>query len=526
MKRLSTFFTLLLSVTICAFGEVTGAKSTSIYSVCEFGAKGDGKTINTNFIQTAIDTANKNGGGVVLFPAGQYVTGTIILKDYVTLRFDNGSTLLGSIDLTDYPANLGLVYLAKPYVWRAPLIYAEGVRYIGIEGTGIIDGRGSRKNFQPLPRELQRPGLIRFTDCRFINIKDVTLRNSACWTLHLRHCEDATIRNIVLNSNVNRNNDGIDIDGCRRLNITACNINTEDDAIVLKSFMRETVSDIVIANCVLSSSCSAIKIGTETVGDFKNISIANCAIYGSRGINLYSVDGANINNVTINNISMRNCKSVIQLRLGDRLRPYAMPENQHITTPGSLKNIMISHVQAIGVEDSQDFICGIPEHPLENIELSDFHISYYGNGTVAQAIREIPEQTRTYPKIGMFGDLPTYGFYIRHAKGVRLNNIRLDYLNPDMRPAIMFDDVNGIHVNDCTLKGSESDLPLISLNNVEDAVIRNSRFLEKCNTFVGVSGKSSQNIVLQGNILHNVKKTIQRDKGVKNNAVFETGTIL
>lgn len=525
MKRILFILVLLSVITFQMTGQESNVLLSNIYSVREYGAKGDGQAIDTKAIQAAIDKANANGGGVVLFPAGQYVSGSIILKDYVTLRFDYGSMLLGSLNLADYPDDLGLVYLANPYVWRGPLIYAEGARYIGIEGNGIIDGRGTRENFPPLPRELQRPGLVRFTGCKFVNVKDVTMRNSACWTFHLRHCEDVSVRNIILNSNVNRNNDGIDVDGGKRISIIGCNINSEDDAIVLKSFVREKVSDIVIADCVLTSTCSAIKIGTETVGDFENISISNCVIYGSRGIDLYSVDGSDVNNVTISNMSLRDSKSIIQLRLGNRLRPYAMPKDQHITTPGRIRNIMISNVQATGVQDSQDFICGIPGYPLENIELSDIHISYYGNGSMKQATREIPEETRTYPKIGMFGDLPAYGFYIRHAKGVRLNNVRFDYLNPDMRPALVLDDVAGLNISDCMLQGGNTPAPLIRLQNVRDAIIRDSRPLDGCNLFVGVSGKDSKDIILQNNVLRKVKKTVELGKEVKSDAVKEVGTI-
>ncbi|MCD8167492.1 MAG: glycosyl hydrolase family 28 protein, partial [Bacteroides sp.] len=502
-----------------------GANASGIYCVNDYGAKGDRQTSDTKAIQAAIDKANAEGGGVVFFPADRYVSGSIILKDYVTLRFGSGSILLGSLDLADYPADLGIVRLADPYVWRGPLIYAEGVRYIGIEGNGIIDGRGTRENFPPLPRELQRPGLVRFTDCQFVQVKDVTMRNSACWTFHLRHCRDVSVQNITLDSNTNRNNDGIDIDGGNRISIVGCTINSEDDAIVLKSFVREKVSDIVIADCILTSTCSAIKIGTETVGDFENITISNCVIYGSRGINLFSVDGADINNVTISNISMRNSKSAIQLRLGNRLRPYSMPKDQYITTPGRLRNILISHVQATGVQDSQDFMCGIPGYPLENIQLSDIRISYYGNGTMAQATREIPEETRLYPKLGMFGDLPAYGFYIRHAKGVRLHNVRFDHLNPDMRPALVLDDVAGLNISDCMLQGGSTPAPLIRLHNVRDGVIRDSRPLDGCNLFVGVSGKDAKDIILQNNVLRKVKKTVEPAKEVKSEAIKEVGTI-
>jgi polygalacturonase len=503
------------------------------YSVRGYGAQGDGKTNDTKAIQAAIDQAATEGGGVVLFPPGQYVSGSIILKNYVVLRFEAGSILLGSLDIKDYPEDLGVLGIGGDYVWKGPLIYAENARYIGIEGTGIIDGRGTRESFPPFPRTNQRPGLIRFKDCQFVTVRDVTMRNSACWTFHLRNCEDVVVRDIRLDSNVNRNNDGIDVDGGKRISITGCNINSEDDAIVLKSFNRETVSDIIISDCILTSTCSAIKIGTETVGDFSNISISNCAIYGSRGINLFSVDGADINNVTISNISMRDSKSAIQLRLGARMRPYALPKDQQLTRPGRVRNIMISNVQAVighgqtstGVDNSQNFISGIPDHHIENVCMSNIYISFYGNGTVKQAQREIPEEISTYPKIGMFGDLPAYGFFIRHVDGIKLHNVHLDVLNEDLRPAIVFDQVSGIDLYGCLLKGNQSGEPLIKLSNVNDVIIRDCRPDNKIRTFVGVSGKGSKGIILQNNILQKAKNMTELGKEVKSDVVKEVGTM-
>lgn len=505
----------------------------SVYLVTDYGAKGDGQTNDTKAIQATIDDAATKGGGVVSFPAGQYVSGSIILKDYIVLRFETGSILQGSLDIKDYPADLGIFYLASPYIWRGPLIYAENVRYIGIEGKGIIDGRGTRENFPPFPRENQRPGLIRFTNCKFVTVKDVTMRNPACWTFHLKNCEDVVVRDIHLNSNSNRNNDGIDVDGCRRISITGCNIDSEDDAIVLKSFAKETSSDIVISGCILTSTCSAIKIGTETVGNFENISINNCAIYGSRGINLFSVDGSDINNVTISNISMRNSKSAIQLRLGARLRPYGMAKDQQLTHAGKLRNIMITNVQAVigediagtGADNSQNFICGIPGHNIKNITLSNIHITIFGNGTKQQANREIPEEITAYPKSGMFGDLPAYGFYVRHVNGIMMNNIQLETLNPDLRPALIFDDVTEISILDCKLSGCDDTEPLIRLKDVKNATIQGIYPNGKIGNFVNVSGKTSKDIILKDNYLMKAAKAFELSKEVSNNAVKEINTI-
>lgn len=359
------------------------------------------------------------------------------------------------------------------------------------------------------------------------------MRNPACWTFHLLNCEDVVVRDIRLNSNANRNNDGIDVDGGKRILITGCNINSEDDAIVLKSFKRETISDIVISDCILTSTCSALKIGTETVGNFENIAISNCTIYGSRGINLFSVDGSNINNVTVSNISMRNSKSAIQIRLGARMRPYTMAKDELPVHAGKLRNVLISNIQAVigedvpstGMDNSQNFISGIPGFKIENVTLSNINITLFGNGEAKQARREIPEEITAYPKSGMFGDLPAYGFYVRHVDGIKMNNVKLEALNPDYRPALVFDDVSDVDVTECTLEGYKSSEPVISLINVENANFRNNTLKGGNDNFIGISGEKSKEIILKDNFLKNIKNTCKLSKEVRKEVVTEIGTI-
>ncbi len=497
-----------------------GKSPIGIYNVLDYGAKSDGLTLNTDYIQKTIDDAARHGGGIVTFPAGKYLSGSIVLKDFVVLRLEPGAVLLGSTNIKDYPADLGLIEMIPDVFFAGPLIYAENAQHIGIEGKGIIDGQGSRANFEPLPPTNLRPGLIRFRNCRFVTLDGVSLVNSARWTLHLRDCEDVSVRNIYLNSNVNRNNDGIDVDGCRRVKITGCQLNAEDDAIVLKSYKPGIIQDIVIANCILSSTCSALKIGTETVGAFRNICISNCVIFGSRGIDLYTVDGADVDNITISNITMRDCKSAIQLRLGARLTPYAIPKDQRPKQAGHLRNIMISNLLAMNVEESQDFISGIPGHDIENVVLSDIYISYKGGGTREQALREIPEEITKYPKIGMFGDLPSYGFFIRHVDGIRLRNIRLSVSEEDLRPAIVCNDVTNLEVAGSCFSGNENGEAVIRLNHVNGGILKENRVDGTAKTFFRVQG-NSRSIILKENLSGNVTTFLDADASIEKGQVKE-----
>jgi hypothetical protein len=173
------------------------------------------------------------------------------------------------------------------------------------------------------------------------------------------------------------------------------------------------------------------------------------------------------------------------------------------------------------VQDSQDFISGIPGRRIENVSLSDIYISYAGNGTRAQAQREIPEELKTYPKIGMFGDLPSYGFYVRHVAGIRLSNIRFDFISPDLRPALFFDDVSDVSVSGCLLEGAQAK-PLIQLNNVVGAYIHNNHAKGDVNVFVNVSGKESKDILLKDNRTGKTAKISETGKEVKGDVVKES----
>ncbi len=267
-------------------------------------------------------------------------------------------------------------------------------------GEGIIDGQGYAKYF-PRDNGVTRPSIIRFIRCKNVKIENITLKNSAAWVQHYVECEDLLIRGITVNSYSNKNNDGINIDGCQRVIITQCNINSEDDSIVLKSFTTTICKDIVISDCIISGLKSAIKTGTESLGGFENISISNCTIFGTRGISLLTVDGGILNNITISNISMRDSYGVIVMRLGDRMKGYSVPEKERPSTPGSLKNIMISNIQAIRVTESNEFICGIPDYPIEGVTMDNIRISYLGGGKKKDSGREIPEISDAYPKAKM-----------------------------------------------------------------------------------------------------------------------------
>jgi polygalacturonase len=419
------------ALTISAFG------AQKIYDVRDCGAKADGKTLCTSAIQKAIDQCSKDGGGTVYLAPGTFLSGTIYMKTGVTLRLDAGSTLLGSKDLKDYPPTVQAFRSYTDNYTDKSLIYAEKAERIAIIGSGTIDGQGG--SFKG-PYKV-RPYTIRFIECRNITVEDITLRNSPMWMQHYMACDDVRISGVTVRSRVNHNNDGINIDSCRRVVISDCNISSGDDAIVLKSTSARICRDVTVSNCVVSSRCNGLKMGTESNGGFKNIVMTGCAIYDTRlaGVALEIVDGGTMDRVVVSNITMDRIGAPIFLRLGNRARPFKKDTQK--PGIGAMRNITISNIEATGANPTGCAIAGLPEAAIENVTLSNLRLSFDGGGTKANATRTVPEKPGDYPEYSMFGRLPAYGLYCRHVKGLKLLNVQLQLAKPDQRHAVVFEDV-------------------------------------------------------------------------------------
>lgn len=447
------------------------------YNIIDFGAAGDETTMNTTYIQKAIDECHKNGGTVVV-PPGIFLTGTLILKNNVALEITHGAILKASPYVKDFPQTIPSYRSYSDNFVTQSLIYAEKADNISISGSGTIDGSGDAPDFA-VNRWLVRPYVIRFIQCTNIKIEGVRLINSPMWMQHYLACENLLISNIDVYNHGNRNNDGLDIDGCKNVVISNCIIDSDDDALCFKSTGPAICENITVTNCIVSSHCNNIKFGTETTGGFKNVSITNCVvkqsandsvIYGTRegqsGLALEIVDGGIMDGIVISNISIDSVEVPIFIRLGNRARKHT--ETAPEPEVGILKNIQISNVIARDAGVISSSITGIPGFYLDNINLSDITIISNGGGKSID-VNGIIENEDSYPSPYIFkSDLPSYGLYIRHAKNVTMRNINLIMDGKDERVALVLDDVINGQFRDLRTAGLGEQQTKVWLHNARE----------------------------------------------------------
>lgn len=474
-----------------AFAIVANAQQRRVYNVCDYGVFTDGKTLNTKSLQALIDRASGEGGGQLLFSAGDYLTGNLVLRSNVELHLKKGATILGSTNPYDY-GTLGSKDTGDPNNKsnnsELALILSAHSENIAITGEGTIDGQGLALalNIDSLhhigevidpnyntnrmrPNEPMRPKLFFISQCDNINIEGVALRNSACWGLTFDLCTNLNLLDLDIYNRAYWNNDGVDITDCQNVRIVGCNVDAADDGICLKSYHTNSCNDqIYISDCSIISSASAIKFGTASWGGFKNVTIERITVKDTyrSAIAIESVDGGDIDNIVVRDIEAYNTGNALFIRLGHRAGERV----------GTLKNIHISRLYAEVPFARADIdydlrgpalnyfhnihpapIAGISGHNIENVILEDIEIVYPGRATKSMAyvplsrLDQVNEKVKDYPEFSMFGELPSWGFYVRHVDGITMNNVTLRLKDSDYRPAFIFDGVANIEMKDINI---------------------------------------------------------------------------
>lgn len=486
----------------------------------DFGAVGDGRQLDTQAIQAALDRCSAQGGGTVLLEGGTFLSGTLNLRSRVTLKIEAGAILLGSTNVADYPHHIPKVRSYTDNYVKQSLLVGEDLENIALVGEGLIDGQGGsfvRNRERPYEN---RPYLIRLIRCRDVRVEGLRLQNSAMWMQHYLACERVTVRGIRVWNFSNANNDGIDLDGCRDCHVSQCVFESDDDGITLKSTLDLPTENVTISDCLARSHCNAIKLGTESNGGFKNITIANCvvtspratdAIYGKgrglSGISLEMVDGGRLERIAINNIVIQGVTVPLFLRLGDRARRFV--EDQTMPPIGTFRDVVINNIVATEVGRVGCSITGLPGHPIEDVLLSNLTFTFEGGGDPKRTRMVVPELPQKYPECTMFGELPAYGFYVRHAKGIRFSNVRLRTAERDGRHAMVLDDVEKLALDGFDATFAPGGASMLRLCDVRDALIRGCQPQAAGGTFLQLSGASSRRVRLLANDLSAVSRRVE-----------------
>ncbi len=509
----------LLSSPAAAAETDQPAKNT--WNVREFGAKGDARTFDTKAIQAAIDACHHGGGGAVYFPAGgEFLTGTIYLKDHVTLQVAANAKVLGSMNLTDYPNDTGLnPYYPEPI--DPCLIYAKGATNIAIAGDGIVVGRPGTR-FVPAPgatgRALrQRPMLIRLEDCKLIKITDISFGNCGSWCVHLKNSQDIFLRNVRID---NDRQDGFHIEGCQNVSISACHMVCGDDAIALTTSRPDRpVRNLTVTNCLMKSKWAGIRIGPLAKGNFENITVSNCVIHECQGggIKIGMFEGAEVRDCLFTNLAMDQVTAPISLFIATWPDIGSTQASPPMMPPGRIRNLQFRGIRAITMPtapgpypDANEgmFFHGYPRIPIENVILSDIHITFAGGGTRAGGRRRdiVDMDQIDYKKGGywtdhknLWGVPPAYGLYARHVKGLVLDRVNFELAAEDERSAVLFLDSPDISISQCKAACPSAGEAVVTAVNCTDIILSQVQPAAKAKVLLRLEGERSSGVTLIGN---------------------------
>ena len=420
-------------------------------TVTEHGAVPDGRTLNTEAIQKLIDKCGEAGGGTLIFPPGRYLTGGLVLCSNLTLHFENGATLLGSTNLDDYTLyNPSPVRFSEDHEGLRTLLFAHKVNNIRLCGKGTIDGQGPLIKRPPGVRA-SMPRNIWFAECEDVSVEDLHLRHSGFWMQHYLKCMRLRLHGLDVYNHGSCNNDGCDIDCCRDVTVSDCNIDSHDDALCLKSGNGRPTENVVVTNCITRTHCNHFKTGTDSNGGFRNITVSNLQMVpstvlesdpntggadwrGACGIALGCVDGGMLENISISHVQMDQVRVPFFIKLGDRGTPI---HGTDIRRPVQFaRGIRLAHITARRASATGGYIMGLPETPVCEVRMENCEFEFEGGGDDALAESTVPLKRDVYPSCDAFGSLPSYAIFMRDAEDVHLSGLTLRTMSPDTRPAL------------------------------------------------------------------------------------------
>jgi hypothetical protein len=498
------------------------------YNVRDFGAKGDGRTLDTDAVQAAIDACTRDRGGTVLVPAGVFVIGTIEMKSNVTLHIAHSGKLLGSADGRQYHAAEAIPLSGDSTLGdgNVGLIFAVDAQNIVIEGQGTIDGQGAQflsptRGVMP-PAGISgshRPYHLLFHRCKNLTVRDIFLFQSAFHSVRIIQSNYVQLEGLHIYNRTNRNNDGFHFVSCQNVHVSNCDVECQDDACALFGSCKF----VTVANCSFSTRWSVFRFGG---GEAENITVSNCLIYNTFGcpIKLRCGPGSRFENISFSNLIMRDVTGPISIGLGPQPRRPAQTPEANVTEtntsatqrekPGIVRNISFNGIRASVAKPVQlsdvPFVSaynpgeilscitlnGMDQGFLENISFHDVHVTFPGGGSAEQAaVREVPKVAGEYYEMGV---PPAYALFARNVRGLTLHNVRFEVATDELRPAAVFDHVTDAAINGFSLQGNERAESLLRFIETSDVLLSATRVLTPTAVFLQVEGAASKGITIDG----------------------------
>jgi polygalacturonase len=508
--------------------DVTAQREGRIaFNVKEYGAIGDGQSLDTSAIQSTIDACYAQGGGTVVVPAGTYVVGSLFLHSNITLFLDAGATLLGSENPADYPIVEGR-WEGKTQPTYAPLITGHNLDTIAVVGRGTIDGRGACwwRRFQDKTIQYPRPRLISFMHCANVLIEGITVTNSPSWTITPVWCDNVTIHKVtVKNPADSPNTDGINPDSCNHVHISDCYISVGDDCITIKSGVETDrpekllpCQNITITNCTMADGHGGVVIGSEMSGDVRNVVISNCVFIGTdRGIRLKSRRGRGgvVEDVRVINIVMTDVLCPFTMNLyyapgawGDMTIADKQPHPITDATP-QFRRIHVSHLTAREVQVAAAFLYGLAEMPLEDISLSDVSITMAVDAEAGYA--DMADDLELMRRAGLF---------VRNARWLRLHNVEV---SGQLGPALSIAASTNVEICGGTTRTPALGAPIVLMRDVGGAFVHGCHADADSGVFLRLEGARTRGIVLDGNHLAQAMQPLVAATDVDPDAVHANG---
>ncbi len=462
-------FTVFSLVAGLAVAFPSGAGAAATFNVKDYGAKGDGKAVDSPAIDKAIAAASAANGGVVEIPSGTYLARSIHLKSNITINLQAGSKIIASGSGMDAPE-------PNPYDdyqdfghshFRNALMWGENVENIAFTGTGTIDGNNKLETGENIPAGIADK-MISLKICKNVSFADLTLRQAGHFALIANGCNGLKLNRVKIFTNDDR--DGINFINSSNVELADSRVEASDDAVAFKSdyalgktFVSE--NNIVRDTTILSTENNAVQFGSETCGSFRNIQFRNLNITGASkaGLGMVTMDGAIIENISFTDIKLSKTGSPIFLHVGKRSRCPGSPP------AGRIRNITYKNITGTNLTAPKDIpgdpeyastISGRTDSPIENITFDNVKFSVPGGHPASDANVVPPEASTTYPP-RIFGKRPAYGFWIRHATGIKFIGSEIQFDKSDGRPAFLTNDVKGVSLDGVKVERSTGSYDVV-----------------------------------------------------------------